>query len=134
MARPERLFKFEGQFPVIRLYDLRHAEAVSQAELAGRLDVAQGAISKLEHSEDVRISTLRQYLEALGACLDSSRCSRTKNDASRSTSVRTRHLTRSPLAPWVIVELCHAICHASTYLPTPTSADEALDVGVGFAA
>ena len=37
----------------IRLYELRHGEAISQAELAGRLDVTQGAISKLEHSEDV---------------------------------------------------------------------------------
>lgn len=54
----------------IRLWELRHAEAVSQAELAGRLDVTQGAISKLEHSEDVRVSTLRQYLEALGARLE----------------------------------------------------------------
>ena len=54
----------------IRLYELRHAEAVSQAELAGRLDVTQGAISKFEHADDVRISTLRQYLEALGARLE----------------------------------------------------------------
>src|SRR5439155_6583992 len=54
----------------IRLYELRHAEAVSQAELAGRLEVTQGAISKFEHAEDVRISTLRQYLEALGARLE----------------------------------------------------------------
>lgn len=54
----------------IRLYEFRHAEAVSQAELAGRLDVTQGAISKLEHSDDVRVSTLRQYLEALGARLE----------------------------------------------------------------
>ena len=54
----------------IRLYELRHSEAISQAELAGRLDVTQGAISKLEHSEDVRVSTLRQYLEALGARLE----------------------------------------------------------------
>jgi transcriptional regulator with XRE-family HTH domain len=54
----------------IRLYQLRHSETVCQAELAGRLDVTQGAISKLEHSEDVRVSTLRQYLEALGARLE----------------------------------------------------------------
>ena len=54
----------------IRLYELRHGEAISQAELAGRLDVTQGAISKLEHSEDVRVSTLRQYLDALGARLE----------------------------------------------------------------
>ena len=54
----------------VRLYELRHGEAISQAALAGRLDVTQGAISKLEHSEDVRVSTLRQYLEALGARLE----------------------------------------------------------------
>ena len=53
-----------------RLYELRHGEAISQAELAGRLDVRQRAISKLEHSDDVRVSTLRQYLEALGARLE----------------------------------------------------------------
>jgi hypothetical protein len=28
------------------------------------------AVSKLEHSDDVRVSTLRQYLEALGARLE----------------------------------------------------------------
>ena len=54
----------------IRLYELRHAEAVSQAELAGRLEVTQGAISKFEHAEDVRVSTLREYLDALGARLE----------------------------------------------------------------
>jgi len=54
----------------VRLYELRHAEAVSQAELAGRLDVTQGAVSKLEHADDVRVSTLRQYLDALGARLE----------------------------------------------------------------
>jgi hypothetical protein len=32
--------------------------------------VTQGAISKLEHADDVRVSTLRQYLEALGARLE----------------------------------------------------------------
>ncbi len=54
----------------IRLYELRHAEAVSQAELAGRLDITQSAVSKLEHADDVRVSTLRQYLDALGARLE----------------------------------------------------------------
>jgi DNA-binding XRE family transcriptional regulator len=54
----------------VRLYELRHGEAISQAELAGRLDVTQGTISKLEQSDDVRVSTLRQYLEALGARLE----------------------------------------------------------------
>jgi DNA-binding XRE family transcriptional regulator len=53
----------------LRLYELRHGEALSQAELGGRLEVTQGAISKLENADDVRVSTLRQYLEALGARL-----------------------------------------------------------------
>lgn len=54
----------------IRLYQLRHTEAVSQAELAGRLEITQSAVSKLENADDVRVSTLRQYLEALGARLE----------------------------------------------------------------
>lgn len=43
---------------------------MSQAELAGRLEITQGAVSKFEHADDVRISTLRHYLEALGARLE----------------------------------------------------------------
>ena len=38
--------------------------------LAGRLEVTQGAISKFEHADDVRVSTLRQYVEGLGARLE----------------------------------------------------------------
>lgn len=68
---PERLAQLRQEtLEEIRLYELRRSEAISQVELAGRLDVTQGAISKLEHSEDVRISTLRQYLEGLGARLE----------------------------------------------------------------
>jgi DNA-binding Xre family transcriptional regulator len=73
-ARPgaaERLAAKRAQtLEEIRLYELRHAEAVSQIDLAGRLEVTQSAISKLEHADDVRVSTLRQYLEALGARME----------------------------------------------------------------
>ncbi len=73
-ARPgakERIAKEEAEaLEEIRLYELRHQEALSQVEIAGRLDVTQGAISKLEHADDVRVSTLRNYLEALGARLE----------------------------------------------------------------
>jgi DNA-binding transcriptional regulator YiaG len=73
-ARPgsrERLAGLRAEtLEEVHLFELRHAEAVSQAELAGRLNVTQGAISKLEHSEDVRVSTLRQYLDGLGARLE----------------------------------------------------------------
>jgi len=74
LARPgatERVARARAEtLEEIRLYELRHREAVSQATLAGRLEVTQGAISKLENSDDVRVSTLRQYLEALGARLE----------------------------------------------------------------
>jgi DNA-binding transcriptional regulator YiaG len=82
----------------IRLYELRHAEAVSQAELAGRLDVTQGAISKFEHADDVRVSTLRQYLEALGARLGPSpgRRDPPRRSAPRCTAPRSPRGTR----PW----------------------------------
>jgi DNA-binding Xre family transcriptional regulator len=74
LARPgasERLAAKRAEtLEEIRLYELRHAEAVSQAELAGRLEVTQGAISRLENAEDVRVSTLRQYLDALGPRLE----------------------------------------------------------------
>lgn len=74
VARPgarERLAEKRAEtLDEMRLYELRHSEAVSQIEVAGRLEVTQGAISKFEHSEDVRVSTLRDYLDALGARLE----------------------------------------------------------------
>jgi DNA-binding Xre family transcriptional regulator len=54
----------------IRLFELRRAAAVSQIEMAGRLSITQAAISKFENADDVRVSTLRDYLEALGARLE----------------------------------------------------------------
>jgi len=54
----------------IGLYELRRMEGVSQVELAARLDVTQPAISKIENAEDWRLSTLREYVEALGADLE----------------------------------------------------------------
>lgn len=35
-----------------------------------RLNITQSAVSKLEHADDVRVPTLRQYLHALGARLE----------------------------------------------------------------
>ena len=50
VAKPgaaERLAELRvGTMEEIRLYELCHGEAISQVELAGRLGVAQGAISK----------------------------------------------------------------------------------------
>ena len=38
--------------------------------MMGRLSITQAAISKFENADDVRVSTLREYLQALGARLE----------------------------------------------------------------
>jgi len=48
------------------LEELRQAVGLSQEELAHRLDVQQPAISKLANRRDMRISTLRSLVEAMG--------------------------------------------------------------------
>lgn len=52
------------------LQELRCAKAKSQQELAEKLHVKQGEISKLEHRTDMFLSTLRKYVEAVGGRLD----------------------------------------------------------------
>jgi hypothetical protein len=44
----------------------RHA-GLTQAQVAARLDCGQGDVSRLEHRDDTRLSTLVAYLDALGA-------------------------------------------------------------------
>ncbi len=74
MARPgaaARLAKLRQEtLAEIGLYELRRAQDLSQTELAERLQISQGAVSKFENSDDVRLSTLRQYIEALGGRLE----------------------------------------------------------------
>lgn len=51
------------------LHELRRALALTQKDMAERLRVNQPAISKLEHREDVYLSSLRSYIEAVGGKL-----------------------------------------------------------------
>ena len=52
-----------------RLSELRTLAGLTQAQIAKRLNMTQSAISSLEAREDIYISTLREYVEALGASL-----------------------------------------------------------------
>lgn len=54
----------------IGLFELRRAMDMSQADLASELGISQSAISQLERAGDPKLSTLRQYLERLGARLE----------------------------------------------------------------
>jgi len=54
----------------IGLFELRRALEVSQSDLAMALEISQSAVSQLERAEDLKVSTLRNYLEGLGARLE----------------------------------------------------------------
>lgn len=50
----------------IGLHELRRALERSQTEVASTLGVSQSAISQLENGGDVKLSTLRNYVQGLG--------------------------------------------------------------------
>ena len=67
---PERLAALrEATVAEIGLHELRRALNRSQVDLAASLGSSQPAISQLERGEDIRLSSLRRYLEGLGARL-----------------------------------------------------------------
>ncbi len=51
------------------LKDLRQAVKRTQVELASSLGVGQDTVSRLEQRGDMRISTLKRYIEAMGGRL-----------------------------------------------------------------
>ncbi len=73
LARPgaaERLSTLRAEtLAEIGLYSLRRSLERSQADLAAELGISQSAISQLEHGEDMRLSSLRNYIGGLGARL-----------------------------------------------------------------
>lgn len=54
----------------IRLAELRNALGVSQDELGRLLERKQAAISRLERRSDMHVSTLREFVKALGGKLE----------------------------------------------------------------
>lgn len=52
-----------------RLRALRELAGLTQADLAKRLRIGQGALSRLESRGDIHVSTVKHYVEALGARL-----------------------------------------------------------------
>lgn len=74
VARPgatERLAALrEETLAEIGLHELRRMLDRSQTELAGTLGISQSAISQLERGEDLKLSTLRNYVRGLGAHLE----------------------------------------------------------------
>jgi transcriptional regulator with XRE-family HTH domain len=49
---------------------LRQARQMTQTAIAERLNIAQGAVSRMERQSDFLLSTLREYVGALGGKLE----------------------------------------------------------------
>ncbi len=69
----ERREKIEDQAQTIlikmALQELRQTRHLTQQDLANILDVNQAALSKMENQTDIRVSTLRRLLTAMGGTL-----------------------------------------------------------------
>jgi transcriptional regulator with XRE-family HTH domain len=70
---PERLVRNEVRVQTtlihMALQELRQSLSLTQQDLATKLELSQSALSKLEHQEDIQVSTLAGYIEALGGQL-----------------------------------------------------------------
>jgi transcriptional regulator with XRE-family HTH domain len=70
---PERREKIEDRAQAIlismALQELRQTRHLTQQELAEILRVNQAALSKMENQTDIRVSTLRKLLAAMGGKL-----------------------------------------------------------------
>lgn len=64
--------KREAQAELTRIgfHKLRQARQQTQVAIAERLNVGQGAVSRLEKQSDLLLSTLREYVSALGGQLE----------------------------------------------------------------
>lgn len=62
--------KTKALLDAMPLQELRHARHLSQEQLAQTLSVKQAAVSKMEKRTDMYISTLRNFIKAMGGDLE----------------------------------------------------------------
>ncbi len=62
--------KYEKMSRELPLDELREAQRLTQEQLAATLNVKQSAVSKLERRTDMYVSTLRNFIEAMGGQLE----------------------------------------------------------------
>ena len=65
-AQARSAARAEAMLLEMQLKELRKSRNVTQVELADLMQVEQASISKLERREDMYVSTLREYVRALG--------------------------------------------------------------------
>jgi transcriptional regulator with XRE-family HTH domain len=69
-ARKKAAEKTKASLGTMPLQELRHARNLSQEQLAQTLSVKQAAVSKLEKRTDMYVSTLRNFIKAMGGDLE----------------------------------------------------------------
>jgi predicted XRE-type DNA-binding protein len=62
--------RFQKSLAAMPLDQLRKAQQMAQLQLAEILGVNQGEVSKIEHRSDICVSTLAEYIEAMGGRLE----------------------------------------------------------------
>src|SRR5882724_839391 len=62
--------RFQKSLAAMPLDQLRKAQQMTQMQLAEILGVNQGEVSKIEHRSDICVSTLAEYIEAMGGRLE----------------------------------------------------------------
>jgi DNA-binding XRE family transcriptional regulator len=62
--------KVDEEYRGLVLAELREAQDLTQAQLAERLGIDQGAVSKIERRTDMYLSTLRNVIQAMGGQLE----------------------------------------------------------------
>ena len=60
----------KARIPSARLEELRKSRSITQAKVAEHLGTNQGEVSRIERRTDIYISTLAQYIQALGGNLE----------------------------------------------------------------
>jgi len=59
-----------AEYQALALAELREAQDLTQAQLAEKLGIDQGAVSKIERRADMYLSTLRNVIQAMGGQLE----------------------------------------------------------------
>jgi transcriptional regulator with XRE-family HTH domain len=68
-AQSRAAARAEAMLVEMQLSELRKSRHATQVDVAKAMSVEQAAVSKLERRDDMYVSTLRQYVEALGGKL-----------------------------------------------------------------
>lgn len=69
-ARADVEKRVEASTREMPLYELRAARRLTQQQLAQTLGLSQAAVSQMEHRTDLYLSTLENFVEAMGGHLE----------------------------------------------------------------